>query len=103
MRTPRRRRRRAASAGFTIAELIVGLAVMAVVGVVVARLFLAMLSTAQYTLRHLATLSSARKAYVGDGQRRGMSWGVQEASGLVSLSTSSVSAWLTRGSAGLRS
>lgn len=68
-----------------------GLIVMILVASVLARLFFALVSTSQYALRHLASLAGARKAFVGDGERRGMTWGIQEASGFVDLSSASLS------------
>ena len=82
-RPPRRR-------GFTLLELAVGIAVIAVVGLVSAGLFRAGLGTYNYVSRETGVLTSARNAMSGSGSTLGVIWAGQGASAVQSLSGSSL-------------
>ncbi len=76
--------------GFTLMELVIGIAVAAVVGLVSAGLFKAGLKTYNYSYRQTSVLAGARRALSGSGSLPGVIWAAQSASSVTALSGSSL-------------
>ena len=76
--------------GFTLLELVIGISLAGVVGLVTAGLFKAGLKSYNYSYRQTRIISSARKSLVGDGPRSGMIFAAQGAVSVDSLSASSL-------------
>lgn len=74
----------------TLPELLVGVALSAMIALVLARMFQVTLRAAQATLRQSGTLASSRRALVNAGPHRGMLWAAREALQARSLSTSTL-------------
>lgn len=72
--------------GFTLIELIVGIAACAVLSLVVAGIMRAGLYTSNYSLRQTLILANSRKAIEGDGRLLGMAWALQESQAVRELS-----------------
>ena len=72
--------------GTTLVELVLGMAVMAVIGGVVLGLFGAGLKSFRYTLRQTFVLTVSRRAFEGDGPLRGMIWAGRNAGSAQDLS-----------------
>lgn len=77
-------------AGFTLVEAMMGVALAAIVGLVLAGIFKAGLDTYNYTMRQSLVLTSYRKAAAGDGPRRGMVWSAQDAVSVAALTASTL-------------
>ena len=76
--------------GFTVVELLMGLAVSGVVALVASGLFKAGLLTFNYAVRQNRALTAGRKALAGDGPRYGMVWMSQGAAFIEGLDASSL-------------
>lgn len=76
--------------GFTLVELMVGIAISAVLALVIAGLFKAGLLTARYSLGETQVLSQARAGLIGTGKIKGVLWQTQEASSFSTLSSTSL-------------
>lgn len=87
---PRHRIDQSLSRGFTLVELLMGLAVSGVVALVVSGLFRAGLLTFNYAVRQNRALTAGRMALSGDGARHGMVWMSQGAASLAGLDASSL-------------
>ncbi|MFH1724272.1 MAG: prepilin-type N-terminal cleavage/methylation domain-containing protein [Elusimicrobiota bacterium] len=77
--------------GFTLIELAVGVAVLGTLVLLIAGLFRAGAVTSEYTLRHTFALANARKSFQGEGSRRGLVWGAQNARKVRALSAGALS------------
>ena len=78
------------SRGFTLVEVMVGIAVSGIVALVVAGLFRAGILTFNYVVRQNYALSAARKALAGDGAKHGVVWMSQGAALIEDLEASSL-------------
>ncbi|OGR49517.1 MAG: hypothetical protein A2X40_09845 [Elusimicrobia bacterium GWC2_65_9] len=78
------------SRGFTIPELMVGVLLLGMAGLVAARMIMALAKGSLYTARQSAVLAQSRRALVNWGGERGMVWAAQEAREARSLSTSTL-------------
>lgn len=76
--------------GLTLLELVLGLALTALVGLVAARMMILVARTSQYTFREMTALSSSRKALLEAGAWRGMARAAREASAYVGLSSTTL-------------
>ena len=76
--------------GFTLVEMAVGIAVTAMIGLIIAGLFKAGIQSYRYSLRQTLVLANARKAIDGDGGARGLIWSGQEAQATSDLSADGV-------------
>ena len=74
--------------GFTLLELVIGIALAGVVGLVTSGLFKAGIKSYNYSYRQTRIISSARKSLAGDGSRSGMILAAQGAVSVDSLSSS---------------
>jgi hypothetical protein len=72
----------------------VGIAVGAIIGLLVATMLKAGTKTLQYALRQSRVLTNARKAIEGDGSKRGLLWSVRAASSATALSPDSLTVGL---------
>lgn len=77
--------------GFTMLELVVGIALAAVIGLVCAGLFRAGIKSYNYSYRQTRVIYSARQAMAANGARLGMIWAAQTAASVDSLSVSTLS------------
>ena len=87
---PRHRFDQSLNRGFTVVELLMGLAVSGVVALVASGLFKAGLLTFHYAVRQNHALTAGRKALAGDGSRHGMVWMSQGAASVAGLDASSL-------------
>lgn len=76
--------------GFTLMELMMGVAVSAVLALVIAGLFKTGILTARYSLGQTRVLSEARAGLMGAGKVKGVLWQTQEASSFSTLSSTSL-------------
>ncbi|MBI3565814.1 MAG: hypothetical protein HY079_11500 [Elusimicrobia bacterium] len=71
--------------GFTVLELVIGVAMAGLISLVMARMLLMLVRTAQYEQALLASLASAREALLYKGADDGLLWAVQRSSGAAAL------------------
>lgn len=71
-------------------ELLVGVLLMAMAALVMARMIGALAKGSLYTARQSAALSGSRRALVNSGGERGLVWAAQEASAVRSLDASAL-------------
>jgi hypothetical protein len=71
-------------------ELMMGVAIAAVLALVVSGIFKAGILTSRYSLSQTQILSEARTALIGSGRIKGMLWQVQEGSSFSTLSSTSL-------------
>ena len=90
---------RANNRGVTLIELIVGVAITAIVSAITLGLFRAGIYAYNYSLRQAFVLSSARKAIHAKGNSLGLLWAVQDAQAAVNLSSSTLTIKPSSGSA----
>ena len=88
---PGHRHRKPLKSGYTLLELVVGLAAAGIVAMATALLFKAGIVTYNYNIQQNAALSSARDAFnKASGGRSGMLWSSQSAQAVQSLSATSL-------------
>lgn len=76
--------------GFTLMELMMGVAIASVLALVVSGIFKAGILTSRYSLSQTRILSEARAALIGTGRIKGVLWQAQEGSSFMTLSSTSL-------------
>lgn len=83
--------------GFTLLEMIVALAIMAVTATALVGLFRAAITTSLFNTRQTFILSNSRKALKGDGSALGVQWAILDSTTVYNLSSSNLSISLSDG------
>ena len=81
----RARKRTGSEKGFTLIELVMGIAVISIISFVLILLFKSGIVTYRYNLRQTLALGSARKALWGNAYLKGIVWSLQEAESVSEL------------------
>lgn len=76
--------------GITLVELVIGISIAGIIGLIVAGMFKAGMIAYRYSVRQNAILTAARKAFQGEGAHTGILWGTLAGAAIPVLSPSSL-------------